>query len=156
MSSEVILMMHPTFGVLGTLAAMWVLADGLQVSEANLARIRAVSLGVAVLMWLSYLVGGYWYVADYPADKAVILAGPWPLAHRVVMEVKEHLFFNLLLLSSYLPLVAWGSPLLTRSGARHLLVVLAGLIVLLGLAMEGAGAIVAMGVKLGLRAGGAS
>lgn len=156
MVNEIILMLHPTFGVLGMLAAMWVFVDGLNVSTATLPRLRWASMAVAVLMWLSYVSGGYWYLSYYAADKAVILAGPWPLAHRLVMETKEHLFFNLILLSTYLPMVAWGSPLLDKAGARQLLLVVAGLVVLLTLAMEGGGSVVAMGVKLGLQGGAAS
>lgn len=150
MSKEIILMLHPTFGVLAMLAGVWVFVEVINANAQNQARIKTASLILAVLMWLSYLVGGYWYVMYFAADKAIIKAGPWPFAHTFFMETKEHLFFTLLLISTYLPVVASGSRILADKSARYLLLTLSGLIVLLGLVMEGSGAIVGLGVKMGL------
>lgn len=150
MSKEIILMLHPTFGVLAMLAAVWVFVEVIHVGERNQARIKTASLVLAVLMWLSFLAGGYWYVTYFAADKAIILAGPWRFAHTFFMETKEHLFFTLLLISTYLPIAASGSQLLVDKSARNLLLTLSGLVVLLGLVMEGSGAIVGLGVKMGL------
>lgn len=97
MSKEFILMLHPTFGVLGMLAAVWVFVEVINVSDANRHRINTASVVVAVLIWLSFLFGGYWYVQFYGADKAIIKQGPWPFAHSFFMETKEHLFLVLLL-----------------------------------------------------------
>ena len=77
-------------------------------------------------------------------------AGPWPFAHTFFMEIKEHLFFALLMISTYLPIAVSGNQLVANRGARNLVLMLAGLVVLLGLAMEGSGAIVGLGVKMGL------
>lgn len=151
-SKEVILMLHPTFGVLALIAAVWVFVEVLNTSQDNLGRIRTMSLVQAVLMWMAYLVGGYWYVQFYGADKAIINAGPWPFAHGFFMETKEHLFLVLLLLSTYLPITAFQRVLLIERSARRLTLTVAALIVLLVLAMEGAGAIVGLGVKMGLLA----
>ncbi len=151
MTNELILMLHPAFGILGVLATLWVLVDCLNASPANLARLRGFSRAAAVLMWLSYLVGGYWYVVHYGVDKALIKAGPWPFAHAFFMEAKEHIFLILLLLSTYLPL-ATSNDLVASVVSRRLVVLCAGLVVVLGLAMEGSGAMVAMGVKMGLLA----
>jgi hypothetical protein len=151
MPHELILMLHPAFGVLAILAAVWVFAEVLNNSESSQARIRLLSLATAVLMWLSYLVGGYWYVRYYGADKALINAGPWPFAHSFVMETKEHVFFSLLLLASYLPIVASGlSP--GRTQGRGLVLWVTAWIVMLGLFMEGGGAFVSMGAKVALLA----
>src|SRR5690242_13180807 len=141
MSKEFILMLHPTFGVLAMLAAVWFFVEVLNVSQVNRARIKTASLAVAALIWLSYIVGGYWYVNYYAADKAIILKGPWPLAHGLVMETKEHLFFVLLLVSTYLPIAASGTivsgnQIVIDRSARNLLLTLATLVVLLSLAME--------------------
>jgi hypothetical protein len=150
MSKEIILMLHPTFGVLGILAAVWIFVEVLNTSQQNLTRIKLASSVLATLMWLSFLIGGYWYVTYYGADKAIIKAGPWPFAHSFFMETKEHLFFTLLLLSSYVPIAASGKHLLVDTSARNLMLLLTGLVVLLGLAMEGSGATVGLGVKMGL------
>lgn len=150
-SSEFILMLHPTFGVLALIAAVWVFVETLNAGATNCARIRMASIFVAVLMWLAYVVGGYWYVVYYGGDKALIKAGPWPFAHSFFMEVKEHVFLMLLLLASYLPVVAHGE-LVAKPSVRKLVLWISALIVLMTLAMEGSGAIVSMGVKLALLA----
>jgi len=151
MSKELILMLHPTFGVLAILASVWIFVEALNARDSNQGRIRTAALSVAVLMWLTYLVAGYWYVVFYGADKALIKAGPWPFAHSFFMETKEHIFFVLLLLASYLPIAA-AANLATNGGARKLVMWVSGMVVVVGLGLEGAGAIISMGAKVALLA----
>jgi hypothetical protein len=146
---QVILLIHPTLGGLATLAALWVFVDTLNVSEASLARIRKVSILCAVLMWLTYFLGGYWYVVHYGTDKAIIKAGPWAFGHSFFMEVKEHVFLMLLLLATYLP-IASSNNLTSSKPARKIVLWVAGLTVPTSLAMEGSGAIVGIAVKVAL------
>src|SRR6266496_3889647 len=117
MWNELILLAHPTFGALGILAAVWVFVETLNARESNQARIRVAALVAAAFIWVSYLVGGYWYVTSYAADKARIIAGPWPFAHNFFMETKEHVFLGLLLLATFLPIAVYNS-LATSKGAR--------------------------------------
>ena len=149
--NELLLMSHVLFGGFCLLATVWVFVETLHAGEANQGRIRILSRAVAVAMWLAFLAGGWWYVTLYPADKALILKGPWPFAHSLVMETKEHLVILLLLLATYFPIAA-ANNLAADRDARRLVLWVAGLIVLLALAMEGAGAIIAMGVKVSLLA----
>lgn len=151
MSNELILMLHPTFGVLAMIAAVWVFAESLNASDTNYGRIRSASALVAALMWLTYIVGGYWYVVYYGGDKAIIKAGPWPFAHSFFMETKEHVFLMLLLLATFLPIVAWGD-IVRQTSRRKVLLWTSALVILLSLAMEGAGAFINMGVKVALLA----
>src|ERR1700678_3270323 len=102
--NELILMAHVFFGIACLLASVWVFVDVLNVTEASLARIRMVSWIAAGVMWLAFIIAGYWYVVYYKVDKAVILKGPWPFAHNLIMESKEHLVIMLLLLATYLPI----------------------------------------------------
>ena len=146
---ELILMTHVLLGVFCLVATVWLFVDTLHASVSNLSRIKCLSRVAAVSMWLAFLVGGYWYVTQYPADKAIILKGPWPFAHNFFMETKEHLVILLLLLTTYLPIAA-ADNLANSKSARSLLLCVAGLVVLLDLAMEGEGAFIAMGVKVGL------
>ena len=104
--SDVILFSHPTFGVLGILAAVWVIAETINANTANQTRIRYAALAVTVCMLLAWLLGGYWYTVYYAPEKALILKGPWPWAHDFVMETKEHLFFIPLILALFLPIAA--------------------------------------------------
>jgi len=151
MSKEMILMLHPTFGVLAMIAAVWVFVEALNANDGNIIRLRRVSVLAAVLLWLAYIVGGYWYVVYYGGDKALIKAGPWPFAHSFVMETKEHLFLTLLLLGTFLPIVAYGD-VIKKKVTRNLVLWTSALVVLMGLAMEGAGALISMGVKVALLA----
>ena len=152
MLSTWIMMSHVFFGVLGTLLAAALFVDILNVKDANLKRIKVMALAVTTFIILAYLVGGYWYVVHYAPDKALILAGTWPWAHKYFTEVKEHIFFTLLLLALYLPIVACN--VLEGAGYKKLALTVTGLIVLLGLTMDGFGAIMAMGVRMGLTGGG--
>ena len=149
--NEIMLMTHVFFGVACIIASVWVFVDVLNASAANVIRIRRFSLVAAISMWLAFVVGGYWYVVFYGADKAVILKGPWPFAHSYFMETKEHLVIMLLLLATYLPIVT-ANDLAGNPAARRLALWVAALIPLLGLLIEGHGAVIAMGVKAGLLA----
>ena len=151
MSNEMLLMLHPTFGVLAMISSVWVFVETLNGSDANVARLRHASVLTAVLMWLAYIAGGYWYVTYYGGDKAIIKAGPWPFAHGFFMETKEHVFLMLLLLATFLPIAAYGEVVKKRA-TRNLVLWTSGLVVLMALAMEGAGAIISMGVKVALLA----
>ena len=144
-------MTHVLFGVACLLASVWVFVDLLNLAETNQGRIRKLSRAAAVFMWLAFLIGGCWYVVFYKEDKAVILKGPWPFAHDFFMETKEHLVILLLMLATYLP-IASGGNLLGDKGARRVALWSAGMVAGLALLMEGEGAVIAMGVKVGLLA----
>lgn len=146
---EIILSTHALSGVMCMVAAVWVFVDVLNANEANLGRIRWISGAAAAFMWLAFLAGGYWYVVYYPADKSIILAGPWPFAHDYFMEAKEHLVIILLMLATYLPIVTANNVAASRS-ARRLALCVAALVAVLALMMDGHGGIIALGVKLGL------
>jgi hypothetical protein len=145
--SDIILFAHPTFGVLGILAAVWILVEALNASEANQGRIRLAAYAVTGCILAAWILGGFWYVNYYYAEKAIILKGPWPFAHNLFMETKEHLFFIPLILALYLPIVA-ARKLATNSAARAVVMVTATFIILNALAIEGAGAIINHGAKI--------
>jgi len=152
-SSDMILLAHAGFGVLGTLAALWVLVEALNANSENAKRIRTAALIAAVCMVIAWILGGDWYLRFYPADKTLILKGPWPFAHNVFMETKEHLFFLTLTLSLYLP-IAVREKLYANPSARKMVLCVAMLIALSGMGMEGFGAIVNHGAKVALLRGG--
>jgi hypothetical protein len=151
MWSDLTLLAHPTFGALGILAAVWVFVEALNAKNGNQKRLQTASLATAGFIWAAYLIGGYWYVLYFAADKARILAGPWPVSHTFFMETKEHVFLGLLLLATFLPIAAFNN-VAANKGARTLVLWSAAFVVLIGLAMEGAGAVISMGVKLALLA----
>ena len=145
--NDVILFAHPAFGMLAVLAALWVFVEALNASEANRSRIRLAAFIVTACIVMAWALGGYWYTVLYPPEQAIILKGPWPWAHNLVMETKEHLFFIPLILALYLP-IATAANLAKNGGARLVVMVVAGFIVLNGLAIEGAGAVINYGVKV--------
>ncbi len=145
--TDIILFAHPTFGVLGILAAVWVFVETLNASPANAARTRLAAFAVTIFIVLAWVLGGYWYVNYYAPEKAIILKGPWPWAHDFFMETKEHLFFIPLILALFLP-IAVRANLSASRVARTMVLSVAALVVLSGLAIEGAGAVINYGVKV--------
>lgn len=85
----------------------------------------------------------------YPAEKALILAGPWPAAHNIFMETKEHLFFATAILALLLPIVA-RERLDVNWAARNLALCVSALVLVTGMGLEGAGAVIDHGVKVAL------
>ena len=104
--SDVILLGHATFGVLGILSALWVFVEALNAREENAARIRTVVTAVPISLCIACILGGYWYLHFYPAERTIILEGPWTFAHNLFMETKEHLFCITLIWPSDLPIAA--------------------------------------------------
>ena len=151
MNHHLILMAHILFGVMCAIGSLWVFVETWHVTEANLGRIRKVSLAVAIVMWLAYGIAGHWYMTYYGAEKAIILQGPWPVAHHWFMETKEHLVIMLLLLVTYLPIAA-SSNVASNRAARTMVLWTSGLVFSLALVADGFGAIVGMGVKTALLA----
>ena len=148
-ASDFILLAHATFGVLATLSAVWVFVEALNARDQNLQRIRTAALAVAIFMVAAWILGGYWYLHFYSVERAMILRGPWPFAHNVFMETKEHLFLMTLILSFYLPIAA-RDKLASNAAARSMVLSVAALIALSGLALEGSGAVIEHGVKVEL------
>jgi hypothetical protein len=146
---EVVLLLHPAFGVFAILSAIWVFVEALNASQTSAARLKKASVICAVFMWITYIVGGYWYVVFYGPDKAVIKAGSWAFGHNFFMETKEHVFLMLLLLATYLP-IASREDVSSNKSARKVVLWITGLIVPISLGMEGAGSIISTAVRVGL------
>jgi uncharacterized membrane protein YqjE len=60
-----VMMLHVALGVVGIMFAVALFVDVLNVNEGNIERIKKLSLAVAVLIVLAYIIGGYWYVVYY-------------------------------------------------------------------------------------------
>jgi hypothetical protein len=147
---DILLFLHPTFGVLGMLAALWLFGEALNATDANQQRIHVAGWTTAGLFLLTWFFAGWFYTVYYHSgDQQIIENGPVPWAHNFFMETKEHLFFIPLILAFYLPFVT-RLRLSVHKPARLMVLVLAALITLNGLAIEGAGAIVNWGAKTAL------
>lgn len=146
---DILLFTHAGFGMLGVLGALWVFVDTLNVRMENEGRIRRMAGITALFFTVALVCGGYWYEHFYPAERAIILKGPWPFAHNLLMETKEHLFFVAFILALYLSIAA-RDALCANPVARRMVLAVSLLIVLSGLAIEGAGAGISYGVKVAL------
>jgi hypothetical protein len=146
-SSDILLLAHAAFGVAGCMAALWVFVEALNARPGNAARIQTAAFVAAICMAGAWICGGYWYVHFYPPEKTWILKGPWPWAHNLFMETKEHLFFITAILAFLLP-VTTRERLHANPAARKLVLSVAALIAISGLAVEGAGAIIDHGMKV--------
>lgn len=148
---DILLFMHPTFGVLAMLAAVWVFAEALNATDGNQRRIWLGSIAVTAFFALTWFLAGWFYTVYYGhGDQQIIKHGPVPWTHDFFMESKEHLFFIPLVLAFYLPYVA-RLKLAANPAARSMVLVVTALIALNGLAIEGAGAIVNWGAKTTLQ-----
>ncbi len=151
-AADIVLLAHAAFGSLAGLAALWVFVEALNARPESAGRIHKAALIAAISMGAAWILGGYWYVRFYPPDKAIILKGPWPFAHDLVMETKEHLVFTTGILAFYLP-IAVRDEIHAKAVARKMVLSVALLIVLTDLAAEGGGAVIARGVTVALRHG---
>jgi len=145
---QVSIMVHVLFGVLGIILAVALLVYTLNISEKNIPKIKSLSLWTALSMITSYVLGGWWYVVYYAHERDIIRSGAWKWAHTFFMEWKEHVFFALLFLSVLLPVIAYRNDLMVPEN-RKLLLLVTWLIVLIGLAVDGSGAVISRGVIVG-------
>ena len=151
--ATLVLFGHVLFGLLGSLVAFWVLIEIRHLSQDNFSRIKLLSISTIVLIFLSYILAGYWYVTFYGADKQIIKLSSWSFAHTIITESKEHFFFFILLLVILLYFLVRDYDLLQRSDIKNLATGVALLIFLLGLTMDAMGAIMAFGTRVALEEG---
>jgi hypothetical protein len=101
-----LVLLHSISGGLALLALIWILLEFLYPTDKSLARARIASyLTVFMLTAGCWIAGGYNYLKDYGSQvKPVILEGPDPWVHEIVMEMKEHIFL-------FLPIIAFALSL---------------------------------------------
>ena len=147
MFEGILLLLHPAIAVITMLLLVWLVVS-VKCKQINENRIKRLSLAIAVLVMVIWAVAGYWYVVFYGADKAVIIKSSWSFAHRFFMETKEHIFFIVLILSLYLPIVAFRNNIATNKTAQNLLMTLGIILLTLMLYIDGAGAIISHGAEI--------
>jgi hypothetical protein len=101
--------LHVGFGelvLLFTIATLFILAWVSPNRKVIMAKIASL-IGV-VSAFVSWLVSGLYYVIYYgPQVKPVIKEGPWPWAHGIFMEGKEHIFLFLPFIAMILLFLVW-------------------------------------------------
>jgi len=144
-----LLLLHAIVGIFAHIAAIWLFVELLS-TNINQQRVISVSKKLSLLMVITWIVAGYWYIWLYPAEKAILLKDSWAFAHKFFMETKEHIFFIALLISLFIPIVAIKNDLNKNSYAKKLMFTLLSIFIFVLLYVEGAGAIIGQGVKYSL------
>lgn len=141
---------HALTGILSIFAFLLVFVELLGPTEKTIRRVRAFALLGAILIFTSWVAGGYHYVTSYGADvKPAIKEGSAPWIHGVIMETKEHVFLFLPFLA--ILATAMISNLdpdsLNSQKAKTSVLLLSGLIILLGLVIAGMGYLISAGAR---------
>ncbi|MHA1993967.1 MAG: hypothetical protein ACW97Z_05465 [Candidatus Hodarchaeales archaeon] len=159
MANEWMILGHATLGSFAAFSSVWLYVELLHAKNENVTRVKFLSIAVTVFVWISYLIGGLFYVNDYSTlDKYIIkgssdlgFAGStWTFAHAFFTETKEHFFLIGVFLVLFLVLLAYRTNFVNDPKANRLMRSIVGTLVIGGIVMEGWGAIMAMGVRLGM------
>lgn len=146
--------LHAGFGELGALAFLWVAIELINPTENRIRRARMVACIGAASLFLSWLAGGYYYLTSYQAVvKGLIKSGPYPWAHTVITESKEHIFMFL----PFLGIVVWGALrqygnelMANRMNLTRTIMILAVFIFLMSFLMAGMGYLISSGARSAL------
>jgi hypothetical protein len=135
----------------GLLAFLWTLLEVFHgPTGASLLRAKAASLTGTGLIFGAWLMGGMYYAIHYgKIVKPVITEGPWPWAHGVFMEAKEHIFLFIPFVAVMFLVLVWqhGDQLSERKDFRFATFATGGLVVLLGALMTAFGYFVSNGFR---------
>lgn len=138
------LSIHVLIGVTGIMASymtlMWLFKR-----EIPLKSLKFTSLLAFLTYITTWITGGYYYVVYYGGNvKPIIKEGPTPWVHLIIMEVKEHIFLFLPLLSFVILLVLWmkGDKLSENKKLRNALALVALITFLIALFMALGGVLI--------------
>lgn len=147
---------HAFLGEMAVFAFFWIFVELFNPGKNTLSRMKLISSIGMVLLLLSWVAGGYYYVSVYgPHVKPLIKAGPQVWAHSVFTETKEHVFLFLPFLGAmaFFLIHSSGDALLRDRKLRQAVQLLSLLVVLIGLAMAGMGYLISTGARNALEAG---
>jgi len=144
---------HVFLGEAGALAFFLVFVGLLGASEASVRRAKVAALFGMLFLIGAWFAGGLHYLTEYSAVvKPIIKSGPFPWAHLVITETKEHVFLFL----PFLAVLTWGllkryqNELVQNRHFRMAVLVLALFIVLMAFAMAGMGFIISTSYRAAL------
>ena len=143
------LIAHVFIGLLGV-GASYVVVMQLLRSHIPLAWLQWTSVIAFTSYVLSWITGGFYYVVRYGSEvKPVIKAGPYPWAHSIVTESKEHIFLFLPFLAFLTMIVAlfFGSELQENRKLRRAVIGIGIVTFFLGVLIAVAGVIMSGSVQ---------
>jgi hypothetical protein len=126
---------HVALGELAIVAFIWVIVEVIRgPSVAGVLRAKGASVAGLLATFVEWVLAGTYYTVYYGKNvKPAILGGPWPWAHGIFMEAKEHIFLFLPFLSVVALALVWqyGNLLKQQHSARFMVYVVCGIIVAL-------------------------
>jgi hypothetical protein len=138
------LSIHVFIGVIGIIASytvvMWLFKRNIPLKALKLS-----SLLAFIAYITTWITGGYYYVVYYGGNvKPIIKEGPTPWVHLIIMEVKEHIFLFLPVLSFVVLLVIWlnGSALQENKPLRNALALVALITLIIAVSMALGGVVI--------------
>lgn len=140
---------HILLGLAGIVFSVLVLV-GFFKREAKTRFLKKTSLAAFLLYLASWAAGGYYYVEYYGNNvKPLIKAGPYPFAHGVFMETKEHIFLFIPILAGVIFIASWlfGDKINQEPKIKSALTVLAFVVVFLGVLITALGMLISGAVK---------
>ena len=147
---------HLAFGEIAILSSIWIIVELINPDVKRIRRAKIAALIGVVFFFLSWISGGYYYLTEYGSVvKPMIKASASPWAHKIVMEVKEHVFLML----PFLAVLVYGilsnksKEILDNGEFRKWTMYLSGLVVFLGMLMAFMGYLISSAARDALVAG---
>ena len=144
---------HAALGELGSILFLWVAIELFNPTDKRIKRAKFVALLGFIFLFLSWIIGGYYYVKFYGLDvKPLIKESSASWAHLIVMETKEHVFLLLPVLSilTYFMIKNSKNELLKNNKLKNSVVTLSILIFLIGMSMAFMGYLISSAARLAL------
>jgi len=126
-------------GDLAVLLVIWTLVEVAwgPMTRGGVLRAKIASLSGLIFILASWVVAGIYYIVYYgPEIKPLIKEGPWPWAHAIFMEAKEHIFLFLPFLALLFLFLVWKykDKLKEERGVRFAIYAVGGTVIfILGL-----------------------
>tara|TARA_Y100000310_G_scaffold57550_1_gene52811 strand:+ start:434 stop:913 length:480 start_codon:yes stop_codon:yes gene_type:complete len=148
---------HLSVGEIGVFAFLWALIELLEPTKSRIKRAKIATLIGSIFLFLSWFTGGYYYLSEYgSAIKPLIKAGASPWAHKIVMEIKEHVFL-------FIPFLALLTHGIIKNKEKELIkgnknikkwiILLCALVVLMGFSMAFMGYLISSAARDALALG---
>jgi len=152
LAQEGMLILHAMFGELAFITFGWSFVELMEPTKTRIIRAKWATLAGFLGTVLSWIVGGYYYVAVYPKARNLIREGPWPWGHLIIMEAKEHLFLIGPFLAALLLFIVWwkGQKLMVDNDSRHASLVLSAILAIGAVMMLFMGAIIGISERVAL------
>ena len=138
------MLLHSLTGGSSALLFSWIIIEMQNPGPKSLTRARLAAYAGALLNVAGcWILGGYHYLTAYRENiRGIILSGPQPWAHEIIMETKEHVFLFLPVISILLALSLHSiSPEMMDGQVRKAVVVTAALALFLVILMIVMGAV---------------